>query len=86
MTLYTGWRYVLVQAGPSQAATWRHGDEKSFWKGALPNLMFPADRSWLVSTQWDDNWTCIGGSAELVTRFLRHPDLHARPVVLGEDT
>jgi hypothetical protein len=32
----------------------------------LPNLMFPADRSWLVSTLWDDDWTCVGGPAELV--------------------
>jgi hypothetical protein len=41
---------VLVEAGPQQAATWRRHESPSFWKGALPNLMFPADRSWLVST------------------------------------
>lgn len=63
VTLYSGWRYVLVEAGPRQAATWRQRDLPSFWKGALPNLMFPADRSWLVSTLWDDDWTCIGGLA-----------------------
>ena len=57
----------------------------SFWKGALPNVMFPADRSWLVSTLWDDDWTCIGGPAALVDRFLHHPDLQARPVALGQD-
>jgi hypothetical protein len=71
VTLYTGWHYVLVQAGPEQAATWRESGPWSFWKGALPNLMFPADRSWLVSTLWDDDWTCIGGPAELVDRLLR---------------
>jgi hypothetical protein len=85
VTLYTGWRYVLVEAGPEQAARWRTGDLGSFWKGALPNLMFPADRSWLVSSLWDDDWTCIGGPAELVNRFLRHPDLQARAVALGQD-
>jgi hypothetical protein len=27
VTLYSGWHYVLVEAGPEQAATWRqHGD------------------------------------------------------------
>jgi hypothetical protein len=36
---------VLVEAGPQQAATWRQHDRPSFWKGALPNVMFPADRS-----------------------------------------
>jgi hypothetical protein len=85
VTLYYGWHYVLVEAGPEQAATWRHYGDWSFWKGALPNLMFPADRSWLVSTLWDDDWTCIGGPAGLVDRFLQHPDLQARPVALGQD-
>jgi hypothetical protein len=85
VTLYAGWRYVLVEAGPEQAATWRQNDPGSFWKGVLPNLMFPADRSWLVSTLWDDDWTCIGGSAALVGRFLRHPDLQARLVALRQD-
>jgi hypothetical protein len=85
VTLYTGWHYVLVQAGPEQAATWRESGPWSFWKGALPNLMFPADRSWLVSTLWDDDWSCIGGPAELVDRLLRHPDLQARAVSLGQD-
>src|SRR5215470_5565855 len=85
VTLYSGWHYVLVKAGPEQAAAWRRSGPWSFWKGALPNLMFPADRSWLVSTLWDDDWTCIGGPAELVDTFLRHPDLAARPIVLGQD-
>lgn len=85
VTLYSGWHYVLVEAGPGQAATWRRTGVPSFWQGALPNLMFPADRSWLVSTLWDDDWTCIGGPAGLVDGFLRHPGLEARPVALGED-
>src|SRR6266566_4033632 len=85
VTLYSGWHYVLVEAGPEQAATWRQYGDWSFWKGALPNLMFPADRSWLVSTLWDDDWTCIGGPAALVDSFLHHPNLQARPVMLGQD-
>ena len=83
VTLYSGWHYVLVEAGPEQAATWRGNDPGSY--GALPNVMFPADRSWLVSTLWDDDWSCIGGPAGLVGRFLRHPDLQARPVMPGQD-
>jgi hypothetical protein len=34
---------------------------------------------------WDDDWSCIGGPAGLVDRFLRHPDLQARPVALDQD-
>ena len=47
--------------------------------------MFPADRSWLVSTLWDDDWTCIGGPAQLMDGFLRHRELEARRVTLGQD-
>jgi hypothetical protein len=83
VTLHYGWHYVLVEAGPEQAAIWRHPG--SFFPGVLPNLMFPADHSWLVSTLWDDDWTSLGGPAGLVDRFLRHPDLQARPVALGQD-
>jgi len=83
--LYAGWHYVLVEAGPEQAAAWRPSDGRAFGTGDLPNLMFPADRSWLVSTLWDDDWSCVGGPAALVDRFLRHPDLRARQVVLGQD-
>ena len=85
VTLYSDWHYVLVEAGAEQAATWRQHGPRSFWKGALPNLMFPADRSWLASTLWDDDWTCIGGPAGLVGRFLHHPHLQARAVSLGQD-
>lgn len=67
--------YVLVEAGPEQARAWR---ERDHWKSPLPDLMFPADRSWLVSTLWDDGWTCIGGSRKLVNGFLAHPDLRHR--------
>jgi len=70
------WQYVLVEAGPEQAATWRSDERHG--KEVLPDLMFPADRSWLLSTLWDDDWTCIGGSKELVHAFLDHPDLQHR--------
>jgi hypothetical protein len=33
---------------------------------------FPGDRSWLLSTLWDDDWTCTGGSSALIDGFLRH--------------
>ena len=72
----TGAGYVLVEAGPEQAALWC---EREHWKrGPLPDLMFPADRSWLISTLWDDDWTCIGGSRRLLDAFLAHPDLRHR--------
>jgi hypothetical protein len=85
VTLYSEWHYVLVEAGPEQAATWRRVDLSHFYPGTLPNLMFPADQSWLVSTLWDDDWSCMGGPAGLVDKFLRHPDLRTRPVAVEQD-
>jgi hypothetical protein len=76
-----GWRYVLVEAGPEQAAAWRAADPEDPMprdKDVLPDLMFPADRSWLFSTLWDDDWTCIGGPRELVDAVLKHPELRYR--------
>lgn len=69
-----GWRYVLVEAGPEQAWTWRGED----WKGWLPDLIFPADRSWLLTTLWDDDWTCLGGSKAFIDAFLADPELGSR--------
>ncbi|HEY9412358.1 MAG TPA: hypothetical protein VIP77_22460 [Jiangellaceae bacterium] len=81
--LYWDWPYVLVAAGPEQALTWRIGHMRG--DGPLPDLFFPADRSWLVSALWDDIWTCIGGSAEVITALQRNPLINARPVGPDED-
>jgi len=67
--LYSDWWYVLVEAGPEQAGVWRERE----WKGVLPDLMFPADRSWLVSTLWDDDWTC-SQSKEREAEYCGHGD------------
>jgi hypothetical protein len=82
-TIYYGYGYVLVDAGAQQAAGWR--DEGFSW--TLPELMFPADHSWLLSTMWDDGWTSIGGSQQLVNDFLNDATLgpRTRRVVLGQD-
>jgi hypothetical protein len=39
--------------------------------------MFPADRSWLVSSRWDDTWACIGGPEPLISDLLSDPVLAA---------
>lgn len=82
VTLYAGWQYVLVEAGQPQAASWRINNS---WRGAVPDLVFPTDRSWLLSTLWDDDWRCLGGSRHLVQRIVGHPRLDARAVSLGVD-
>lgn len=83
--LYWDWPYVLVEAGPDQALSWRTGHMRS-GSGALPDLFFPADRSWLVSALWDDTWTCIGGPVALIEALVRHPLANARRIRPDEDT
>jgi hypothetical protein len=84
VTLYWGWPYVLVEAGPTQALTWRTGHMRA-GAGSLPDLFFPADRSWLVSALWDDTWTCIGGPVGLIAALRRNPLVNARRVQPDED-
>ena len=76
VALFPTHNYVMIEAGPAQAESWR--SERNRGKGALPDLMFPADRSWLLSTLWDDDWICIGGSRALVDSLLAHADLRHR--------
>lgn len=73
VVIYSGWNYVLVQAGPREARTWR--TDVGRWFTALPELMFPAYRSWLVSSLWDDAWAGVGGPAELISALLIEPEL-----------
>jgi hypothetical protein len=81
--LYWNWPYVLVEAGPEQALTWRTGHMRG--QGALPDLFFPADRSWLVSALWDDTWTCIGGPVALIDTIQHDPLANGRRVEPDED-
>ena len=84
VSLYWDWPYVLVEAGPEQTLTWRTGHMRHS-DGSLPDLFFPADRSWLVSALWDDTWTTIGGNAQLIGALERHPLIRAYPRAPHED-
>lgn len=82
---YVGWPYVLIEGGPGPALSSRRNEDGTPWHSALPELIFPADRSWLVSTMWDDDWRCVGGPVGLVEALLVRPELRARPVLPDED-
>jgi hypothetical protein len=88
--LYTGWRYALVLAGPDQAATWRPAaGGQSNWKSTeLPDVMFPDDRAWLLSTLWDNDWSCVGGSRALIDDLLEDPAVgpNARRITTDQDS
>ncbi|WP_433320135.1 hypothetical protein ACQP0U_15695 [Micromonospora sp. CA-269861] len=83
VSLYWGWHYVLVEAGPEQALGWRTGHMRG--DGALPDLFFPADHSWFVSALWDDAWTDIGATGAVLAALRRNPLVNARLVGPDED-
>lgn len=58
----------LAEAGDWGAADWGHGIRRAI---NSPNLMWPTDRAWFVTTSIDGTWTGIGGSTELVEELLR---------------
>jgi hypothetical protein len=84
VTLYQGWQYVLVRAGPLEAGAWRQDPRRS-WRAPGPDLIFPADHSWVLSRLWDDDWRCLGGPIVLVETILKVPLLEARRVRPDED-
>lgn len=67
--LYSRWPYVMVRGNPAEALTLRD---------SLPDLMFPADRSWMASMLWDDSWTCVGGPRALIHALADDPATRAR--------
>ena len=85
VAVYVGWPYVLLESGPEHALAARRNRDATPWHSALPELLFPRDRSWLVSTMWDDDWRCLGGPAALVESLLLRPDLQVRAVTVDED-
>lgn len=80
--LYARWGYVIGQGTPDQALTARAFDP---WRGALPDVIFPVDRSFLVSMLWDDDWRCVGGSRALIDDVVAAPGWTARRVEPGQD-
>lgn len=83
--LYWDWPYVLVKAGPAQALGWRTGHMRGGLEGALPDLFFPTDRSWLVSALWDDTWSCVGAPDPVIEALTRDPRVNARRVLPDVD-
>lgn len=83
VTLYTGWQYVVVEAGADQADHWRRDGQGFARPGA--DVVFPADRSWLVTHLWDDDWLCVGASAPHVERLVTALAPQARRVLVDDE-
>ena len=75
VSMYFQWNYVLVQAGPEAALAWRP---------SLPDLIFPLDRSWLLSMLWDDADSCVGDPTGLIDDLIYDPKVNARRLSTNE--
>jgi hypothetical protein len=58
----------LSAAGEWGATSYGHAIRRDI---NSPNLMWPADRSWFVTTHIDSTWTGVGGTRELTDALLR---------------
>lgn len=85
VSAYAGWTYVLQAVDPRHVLAARDNGRSTPWHSALPELVFPHDRSWLVSTLWDDDWRCLGGPESLLEAVLARSPLEARAVDVDED-
>lgn len=63
--LFTG---PLGEAGLWGAASYGSGVPRDI---NSPNLMWPADHAWFVTTSIEGTWTGVGGSEALITTLLR---------------
>ncbi|HEX5527795.1 MAG TPA: hypothetical protein VFX44_11455 [Solirubrobacterales bacterium] len=52
-------------------------DPVEWWRRDAPNLIWPADHSWLVASEVDFDSTLVGGSAELIEAIAASPELEA---------
>ena len=68
-------RSFVVFTGPIEAVQDLSG--KGYWR--TPNLWWPEDRSWFVSTEIDMLDTYVGGSPACIKRTLQSPDLETFP-------
>lgn len=69
------WPDVAPWVGPDEAHAWAQS----------PNVMWSADRSWVVVSEIDFDSTIVAGSHELITQICAARGLEARPLVEGSD-
>ncbi|MBO0770405.1 MAG: hypothetical protein J2P35_02995 [Actinobacteria bacterium] len=70
--LYTGPVEAVAAVAPLSGA------------GQTPNLWWPADHAWCVSTEIDLPWTYVGGPAGLIERILDDERIEALPASPGD--
>jgi hypothetical protein len=77
-TFGTPERQYFLMSGPLAAASTLTDSAG----GRSPNLWWPDDRAWLVSTEVDDLTTYVGGKASMIDALVASPKIEALPTAL----
>jgi hypothetical protein len=76
-----GEQYVLIRMQTGSLATPAMLDRAEFgWpsgNGVTPNILWPDDRKWFLSTEIDFDSTLVGGNANLIDQITSQQDLEA---------
>jgi hypothetical protein len=63
---------------------WQQVPPTPRWFSQAPNLIWPADRSWFVQSEYDLDSTLVGGSRQLVDSLLDSAELETWEVQRGD--
>ncbi|SDN41600.1 hypothetical protein SAMN05428965_0301 [Geodermatophilus sp. DSM 45219] len=77
-------KFYLVQAPLGELMHIGHSESADWFIAESPNLIFPTDKKWLVSSEIDFDSTIVGCSSRLADALLAHPDLETWPVAGGD--
>lgn len=75
-----GRRYYLFTGVLDDALRIGYWPTRTWFQPRSPNLFWPDDRSWCVTSEIDFDSTLVAGSTELIDNILRSDDLEAWPV------
>lgn len=72
--------YLLLHGTLASALALEGEDDPNWQLAQSPNLFWPDDRAWVVSTEIDDLSSLVAGGAQLVADLLANDDLEVWPV------
>lgn len=78
---FRGPDYLLL-SGPLEAVMDFHGWIGGMWFEQTPDIWWPEDRAWCVSSDVDTMDTCLGGSQACIEAVLDAPELEVLPAQL----
>ncbi len=82
--LFTTGTTTFTDASWPDLAPWVDPEEAHAWAQS-PNVMWPADRTWVVVSEIDFDSTIVAGSAALIAQICAAPGLEALPLREGAE-